>query len=718
MLSPLFAMSGDGKDLARHLEARLCAAKMAIDDSPGDAKDAVAAIQARAVLSLVRDIGEQGGLEDEVAADITTMASSVPWGGTHLQDILDALVKPARGPPEPKPGRGKVRRDNQLMMPTLLGYFTNAEWNVLLATSVPAEVRMEQVYQRMLQLNLRNPSEECLHKLGAWAILMEFGPEMAWSTPIAQRVEAVEKIKRRFRALRKSTTEPKDAAYPPALEGLPDHFKLEYPSLYDATFRTEAPVPSRVRITDVQCLAATWDVRGGLVKAALAQVPWSRSRSASLALMPPGPWTAAARPPQVLMLPAPPPAPPTVPPTQPSARVALRDTYPMTALQALSAATQASAPQCPGTVTPTTPRTPNPITPRERQHADPTDDAALAIVPMPCPPPLQAVGPPEPAQASPKPVQAVGPPEPAQAGALDALPRPKPTQAPGLPPHGAPPRPRPTQAPGLPPFGSQPALGPPEPATASAADEDSPTEDRGVGALAAGILADFIAMERGSRVAKRNAKATPSATPTAPTSSTNRRRILRKTSSLAEPPREPIPSTGPPALADAEPPCVPIPSTGPPALGPPEPPCEPTPSTGPAALADAAPAKRRRILGKQTSVVEPPRAPLPPPPSAETWERATLAVARADQATQEEQRHGFPASMRAAEVASAAAGQQEVGQQEECAAPKASVAHESTRSTFRVRSRSMPSRGFRYKAGDAADRKRAEREACEFAASL
>lgn len=207
-------MSGDGKDLVRRLKARLCAAKMAIDDSPGDAKDAVAAIQARAVLSLVRDIGEQGGLEDEVAADITTMASSVPWGGTHLQDILDALVKPARGPPEPKPGRGKVRRDNQLMMPTLLGYFTNAEWNVLLATSVPAEVRMEQVYQRMLQLNLRNPSEECLHKLGAWAILMEFGPEMAWSTPIAQRVEAVEKIKRRFRALRKSTTEPKDAAYP------------------------------------------------------------------------------------------------------------------------------------------------------------------------------------------------------------------------------------------------------------------------------------------------------------------------------------------------------------------------------------------------------------------------------------------------------------------------------------------------------------------------
>ena len=64
------------------------------------------------------------------------------------------------------------------------------------------------------------------------------------------------------------------------------------------------------------------------------------------------------------------------------------------------------------------------------------------------------------------------------------------------------------------------------------------------------------------------------------------------------------------------------------ALGPPEP---PAPSASIAALADAAP-KRRRILGKQTSHVEPPSVPLPPAPSTETWERAQRAVARAEAA--------------------------------------------------------------------------------------
>ena len=208
-----FAMSAHGRDQVRRLKARLCAAKMAIQTSPDDAQGAVAAIQARAVLSLIADIRQQGNLEDEVAADITTLASDVPWGGTHLMDIVDALLKPPAAK-EPKPGRGELRRGNQLMMPTLLSYFTNSEWNLLLAESIPAEVRLEQVYKRMLQLNIRNPSEECLHKLGAWAIILDYGRETSWSTPITLRVEAVEKIKKRLRALRKSQAEKKARPIP------------------------------------------------------------------------------------------------------------------------------------------------------------------------------------------------------------------------------------------------------------------------------------------------------------------------------------------------------------------------------------------------------------------------------------------------------------------------------------------------------------------------
>ena len=76
-------MSVTLRDEFRRLKARLVAAKMAIEASPEGAKHAVAALQARAALSIIADIQKQGGLEDEAAASITSLASDVPWGGEH-----------------------------------------------------------------------------------------------------------------------------------------------------------------------------------------------------------------------------------------------------------------------------------------------------------------------------------------------------------------------------------------------------------------------------------------------------------------------------------------------------------------------------------------------------------------------------------------------------------------------------------------------------------
>ena len=192
--------------------------------------------------------------------------------------------------------------------------------------------------------------------------------------------------------------------------------------------------------------------------------------------------------------------------------------------------------------------------------------------------------------------------------------------------------------------------------------------------------------------------------------------------------------------------------------------------------------KRRRLLTKQASDVEAKRdATAEPPPSpcpqaladlAPTMlERATQAVVRADQTRRRLPRkqssdldrtaitgpptHTLPASTRAEDFASAAAGQHEGGQleggqpdgsQEESKqdiatvataseaivpversaegasqhriAQRAKVAHESTHCTFRVRvgDRSWPSKGFRYKAGGESDKERTEREALEYAA--
>ena len=401
-------------------------------------------------------------------------------------------------------------------------------------------------------------------------MMLDYGRETSWSTPVTLRVEAVEKIKKRLRALRKSQAEPKGTPYPMTLAGMTDEFRRQYPGLYDVAFPKEPPVPARVRITDVQDLASTWDVRGGVAKAAFVMVGLRRLRygCTPLALMPPAPST-----------------------EQPSG-IAQRGTYPMTALQALSAATQAGAPPSPCTLTPTTPRTPNPITPREKQHGHAIAYAAFTDGdPQDAGSQTQAVGLPQPTGAY---TQAVGLPQRTGASPLDGLPRPEPTQALGLPEPTqasamvALPRPRPTRAPGLPkPPSSQPAHGPPAPAAATPlcvrdADEDTLTEDcdlvvaaehapggsqavafwlgDGVaeqqhqeGALAAGILADYLNMTKSTRIAKRDA----SAAMQAPTTGQKRRRLLTKQASDVEAKRdaiaEPPPSPRPQALADLAP---------------------------------------------------------------------------------------------------------------------------------------------------------------------
>ena len=185
--------SNTSKDLLRRLKARLSAAGMVLESAPAEAKSAMSDIQARAVLKLISELQEIAPMSDETCADVSILASRVAWAGPWLVTILDHLNQRPKEPA--RDARGQNRRANQPMMPALLSYFTPTEWNVLLATSVPAHVRMEKVYQRMLQLNLRNPTERCIKELASWMLVMEFGEERAWLTSMPQRASTQDEVR-------------------------------------------------------------------------------------------------------------------------------------------------------------------------------------------------------------------------------------------------------------------------------------------------------------------------------------------------------------------------------------------------------------------------------------------------------------------------------------------------------------------------------------------
>ena len=261
------APSEGHKNSIRRLKARLSAAKLVLESATGGARENLSKIQSRAVLSLIDEAHGTGRFDAETCAELTVVATSVPWSGPALASIVEAL-----GREEPHPSadaRGQARRANQLVMPALLSYFTHSDWIVLGSASMAAMTRMETVFRRMMQLNIRNPTERCIQEMAAWAMQMEFGDERMWQLVSTQRAAMHDTVRNRFRQVRKCCPEDPGSAYPTGLPVQPEDFEKAYPELFSKTFRCERPVPSRLHITHIQEFASTWNVRGGVSKAAM-----------------------------------------------------------------------------------------------------------------------------------------------------------------------------------------------------------------------------------------------------------------------------------------------------------------------------------------------------------------------------------------------------------------------------------------------------------------
>ena len=261
-------MAAMDKNLVRRLKARLTAAQLVLSDTPAAAKDSICAIQGKAVLALLTELQTQAAFSDEVRADVSMMIARASWSEHWMVTLLEALNyrHTTQSPPEQ---RGTGRRSNQLVMPALLSYFNNTEWGLLLSSSIPAAVRMEHVYRRMLQLNARNPTERCIKELAALWMTLDLGEERVWHTDPTQRADAQDQVRTRFRAMRKSHAEEPGTPYPAQLPGMPHEFKEQHPQLWKSAFATEDPVPCRLRIAPLQDFASSWDTRGGISKAAL-----------------------------------------------------------------------------------------------------------------------------------------------------------------------------------------------------------------------------------------------------------------------------------------------------------------------------------------------------------------------------------------------------------------------------------------------------------------
>ena len=224
--------------MSRALFARLGAARLALQDREGKILDSLSLVQKNAVLDIARrEKDSLSALPPEALARVVDLATSVPWAQGHLEEVLDNLVR--KDAPSPR------RREMQRFMPALLNYFKQTEWQAMMESS-NAISRVDFLLTRAHQLSGRNLSEHCMKFMAA--LVMHLAGNADMSSMQIKRA-TVDHLKVEFKRRCRKMPAPTDYV----LELPSDPFELQaaHPSLFNAIYMEEKPVPNKLDMAKV-----------------------------------------------------------------------------------------------------------------------------------------------------------------------------------------------------------------------------------------------------------------------------------------------------------------------------------------------------------------------------------------------------------------------------------------------------------------------------------
>ena len=155
--------------MERMLVPRIGAAKLALEETDGEARDMLSKIQAAAIVEIAAREPGLPSMSAEIRARLVSLASAAPW---RQQDLV-AILKSLSPPDVVKKGEAEAqrRRPMQHWAPAILGYFTMAEWNRMLNEHNDTVAR-EIVLGRVVELGGRNLSEPTMHCLASLLLIV------------------------------------------------------------------------------------------------------------------------------------------------------------------------------------------------------------------------------------------------------------------------------------------------------------------------------------------------------------------------------------------------------------------------------------------------------------------------------------------------------------------------------------------------------------------
>ena len=246
------ASSSVVEQVPRDIRARLGTARLILSEHDGrPSHAAISRVQASAIVDLL----QRSDLVPSMRADILDVVCQMKWHGDDAKSVLDVLAPQHIAPPSLK------RRRVQQNYLSILQFFTESLWEVLLSTDETSEVKLSMLVDFSLSLGLRCPTEPSMKLLTSiWIAMSEPSASLQRMTPSSKHTLFMH-FKTSFDRARKLAGDP--VVYIEVLPSKPLLLLQRQPLVYKQCYRDDSPVEPRGDQSIIMQLDQSYSCRNG-----------------------------------------------------------------------------------------------------------------------------------------------------------------------------------------------------------------------------------------------------------------------------------------------------------------------------------------------------------------------------------------------------------------------------------------------------------------------
>ena len=246
------AAGGGDATVPKSIRARVGAARVILEQNEGKASHpAISRVQASALADLLT----HQELSPAARAAIAEAVCMMKWHDGDSFALLEILA-----PPAPRPKGKKSRRDQQDYM-SILGYFTDSIWKILLSPEESSTTKLALLIDFSISLGLRCPSEHSIHLLNSiWVVMSETSASLQRMSADAKHTLLLH-TKRVFDQARLRASPP--IAYIENLPAKPILLLQQQPNLFKTCYKEDSPIDPSIDLTTIFEFDMSYKCRGG-----------------------------------------------------------------------------------------------------------------------------------------------------------------------------------------------------------------------------------------------------------------------------------------------------------------------------------------------------------------------------------------------------------------------------------------------------------------------